>query len=420
MLDVSEFQAPGSVDWSALHAAGYSRAYVRVWAGTRFDKSWQEHRRDALTAGFQVFPYVVADPAANPELVAHGVAPYVTAGWSKVGPWYFYGGPPDWTGVPFALDWELPGLTADWYHRFNTVQFVPVVYSSHGNPEGFPEVLGRPPYWWVASWTTTPVASVPPSLVSPFRHILAWQYQQGGQPPRNPGWEYDRSYYYGGIMSDVTPPTPPTPAPSPERDIFEAVESRANEVMAALGKIEGLCLTISHDVSELQNQLAGVNAALAEVKHASSQTVAAAVEVPATTTVDPGPVVTTTSTPTGDWSVPAQPVTTGSVDWNVGVGSGAPVEFEDQSQGAGTTPQEVPSGDPVEAPPVTEDRAPENPKSVSDSQPHDEAPVPEPPPAAESLQASAQVAQEQATGVVPEAPAEPSAPEAPATGIVEP
>ena len=56
-IDISHWQIPGNIDWSALAAAGYRWGYCRATYGATIDRHFREHQRRASAAGVPVGAY---------------------------------------------------------------------------------------------------------------------------------------------------------------------------------------------------------------------------------------------------------------------------------------------------------------------------------------------------------------------------
>ena len=172
-IDVSEFQ--GTINWTAVKAAGKDFAVIRVSDGTgHLDPKFATNWKAAKAAGVAVGAYQFFEPSQDPTAQADLLVSHLTS----VG----YGA----GDLPPVIDVEVTGGVSaatvsshvnTWIARVKSrTGRLPSLYTSPGFWSG----IGNPtpttlPYIWVANWGVSC-----PTLPPAWGRLRLWQYSDSG------------------------------------------------------------------------------------------------------------------------------------------------------------------------------------------------------------------------------------------------
>ena len=176
-LDVSHYQ--GSIDWTAVHNAGYNFAFVKATGGTSYDDpDFAQNINNGYAAGMKLGAYHFAYPASDNPIVeadhfVNVIKPYL----GKM-------------QLPPALDLETGsslGKTklSQWVNSFmSEVQsktgLTPVIYTSSNYASNYLDSSVTQWPLWIADWTYNPNSTPSTGIWSSWSY---WQYSDKGTVP---------------------------------------------------------------------------------------------------------------------------------------------------------------------------------------------------------------------------------------------
>lgn len=170
ILDVSNVQG-FTINWRAVRQAGVEGVFLKATEGLTFnDGRFQTWRKQANAVGIHVGAYHFARPDLHPSGAEEEAAHFCSIV-GKIGR----------TDLKPVLDFETPGGSADWIHRFNhTVRKqlgrFPAFYSY---PARIADLYLKTPVGdglWLASYSRNDGTEHPFVVPAPWRKAIAHQF----------------------------------------------------------------------------------------------------------------------------------------------------------------------------------------------------------------------------------------------------